>query len=79
MWHCVIADLLYKKGDSLECRNYRGISLLIIVSKILSTKNCMKLLSHVKIELSTSQNGFKRENVPLTKHSPLIHRFKDHL
>lgn len=46
-WNYGVIFPLYNKGYPLKCHNYRGISLLNLVCKILSFTVYMKLLPHV--------------------------------
>ena len=51
---------LYKKGDRKDCGNYRGISLLSIVSKIFSRVLLNRLNIHITSKvLPESQCGFR--------------------
>lgn len=51
---------LFKKGDRKDCNNYRGISLLSIVGKILSRVLLNRLNAHIASQvLPESQCGFR--------------------
>jgi hypothetical protein len=51
---------IYKKGDKTDCNNYRGISLLSNVYKILSNILLARLTSHVNEIIADHQCGFRR-------------------
>ena len=41
-WKDVVITILHKKGDKMECRNYRGISLVSHAGKVLLKSGCHK-------------------------------------
>ena len=51
---------LYKKGDKSECRNYRGISLVSVGSKLLSNMILFRLRHAVDKVLREEQCGFRK-------------------
>ena len=51
---------LYKKGDKSECRNYRGIGLVSVGSKLLSNMILFGLRDTVDKVLREEQCGFKK-------------------
>ena len=50
---------IHKKGDQLECANYRGITLLNTTYKVFSAILYNRMLSHVKKLLGNYQCGFR--------------------
>lgn len=48
-----------KKGDQLECRNYRGITLLNTIYKILSNVLCERLRPYAEKYIGVYQAGFR--------------------
>jgi len=59
-WNKSIICPIYKKGEKSECSNYRGISLLNTVYKILATVINNRLKVYALDLLSHEQNGFRR-------------------
>ena len=51
---------LYKKGDKSECRNYRGICLVSVGSKLLSNMILFRLKDAVDKFLREEQCGFRK-------------------
>ena len=51
---------LYKKDDKSECRNYRGISLVSVGSKLLSKMILFRLRDAVDKVLREEQCGFRK-------------------
>lgn len=53
---------IFKKGDKLDCKNYRPISLLCTFSKIIEKIACNRLISYLdsKSVLSSCQHGYRR-------------------
>jgi hypothetical protein len=58
-WNKSIICPIYKKGEKSKCSNYRGISLLSTVYKILATVINNRLTTYAKDLLSQEQNGFR--------------------
>lgn len=56
-WNTFILCPIYTKGDALDCRNYRGISLLCRAYKILSNVVLNMLISYTK-DIREYQAGF---------------------
>ena len=59
-WNKSIICPIYKKGEKSECSNYRGISLLNTVYKILATVINNRLKVYALDLLSHEQTGFRR-------------------
>ena len=57
-WNCNIIVPLHKKGDSLQCKNYRAICLINVMAKIYSRILERRLRVHVEAELEEEQAGF---------------------
>ena len=60
-WKNALIIKLYKKGDTLNCGNYRGISLLAVAGKILSNILLVRMENLLSDILPESQCGFRRE------------------
>ena len=50
---------IYKKGDPMSCKNYRGISLLNVAYKILSNVICERLKPFCNTLIGKYQCGFR--------------------
>jgi sorting nexin-29 len=55
-----IAVPIHKKGDKIECSNYRGISLLPTSYKILSNILLSRLITYADEIIGDHQCGFRR-------------------
>ena len=60
-WNKSIICPIYKNGEKSECSNYRGISLLNTVYKILATTTNNRFKTFADL-LSQEQNGFRRNS-----------------
>ncbi len=58
---------IYKKGDKMDCKNYRTIVLISHASKIVLSIIHQRMLSYYEQELSETQAGFRKDNGPVTK------------
>jgi len=59
-WNTSILCPIYKKGDALDCRNYRGISLLCTAYKVLSNVLLNRLIPYAKDIVGEYQAGFTK-------------------
>lgn len=59
-WNKPSCVLFIKKGDSLDCSNYRGISLIPNVYKVLSNILFSCLLLYSEREIGKCQSGFRK-------------------
>ena len=59
-WNTAIICPIYKKGDKLECRNYRGISLLNVTYKIFTNLLARYIEPYVEELLGDYQCGFQK-------------------
>jgi hypothetical protein len=66
-WKESIIVPIYKKGDKIECNNYRGISPLSTTYKILSDILLSRLIPHAEKIIGDHQCGF-RHNRSTTDH-----------
>lgn len=60
IWKIIMIIPVLKTGDPIECDNYRGISLLDMVYKILLTITKIKLEAVAKTLLGEYQVGFRK-------------------
>lgn len=61
-WSRAVILPIYKKGDPKHCGNYRGISLLCVVSKIYETILEKRLRGVIEPQLKDQQSGFRQEH-----------------
>jgi len=57
-WKGSIIVPIYKKGDKIDCSNYRGVTLLSTTYKILSNILLSRLTSHAEEIIGENQCGF---------------------
>jgi len=57
-WKELIIVPIYKKGDKTDCSNYRGISLLPTMYKILSNILLSRLIPYAEEVIGDHQCGF---------------------
>ena len=60
-WKESIIVPIHKKGDKTDCNNYRGISLLSTISKILSYILLSRLTPYAEEIIGDRQCGFRRK------------------
>jgi hypothetical protein len=58
-WRRNVICPIHKKGDVLECANYRGLSLLNTTHKVLSNIIYARLLPHTEAQTGSYQYGFR--------------------
>jgi sorting nexin-29 len=51
---------IHKKGNKLDCENYRGTALLGVVYKLMSAIVAKKLTDYTEQLLGEYQNGFRK-------------------
>jgi sorting nexin-29 len=56
-----IICLIHKKGDPLECHNYRGLSLLNTAYKVLSNILCRRISPYAEKAIGSYQCGFRKD------------------
>ena len=59
-WKESIIVPIYKKGDETDCSNYRGISLVPTMYKILSNILLSRLTAYSEETIGAHQCGFRR-------------------
>ena len=59
-WKQSLIIKIPKKGDTTQCDNYRGISLLSVPSKIFARAIINRLYDEVNMKLRQEQAGFRR-------------------
>ena len=59
-WLDTLITPIYKSGDKLECKNYRGINLININIKILEQLIANRIRQKIEHKLQDSQCGFRR-------------------
>lgn len=59
-WKRSELKVLYKKGDTTECKNYRGISLLSVAGKVFAWIILKRMQTTVDRVLRENQAGFRR-------------------
>ena len=64
-WRFHLITPIYKSGNKSSVKNYRPISLLCIISKVLEKIVYDKIISFVSRSISSCQFGFRRNHSPL--------------
>ncbi|XP_031358768.1 uncharacterized protein LOC116182371 [Photinus pyralis] len=59
-WKLGIIIPLFKKGDSRDCSNYRGITILSVVSKVYEHIMEARLRIQIEEQLADTQSGFRK-------------------
>ena len=59
-WRCGLIIRLTKKGNFMECGNWRGITLLPVAAKVLGKVIITRIRDTVDIRLRQEQAGFRR-------------------
>ena len=57
-WRCGLLVKLPKKGDTANCNNWRGITLLPVPSKVFIRVMLNRIKEHVNLRLRQEQAGF---------------------
>ncbi|XP_074042437.1 uncharacterized protein [Leptinotarsa decemlineata] len=68
-WGTALITPIHKKGDYKNCNNYRGITLLNTITKIIERIINNKLRNKIKSQLSEPQSGFRPEEAHKTTSS----------
>lgn len=64
-WKIVIICLLFKKGDPMDCHNYREITLLNVRYKILSSLILNKIKSYTEGIIGNYPTDFRSEKLTI--------------
>jgi hypothetical protein len=59
-WEIGVLIPIYKKGDRLDCNNYRGITLLSVVAKTYERILEKRLRREIEEQMTDSQSGFRK-------------------
>jgi hypothetical protein len=59
-WSIAVLCPIHKKGNKLDCENYRGIALICVVYKLMSAIVAKKLTDYTEQILEEYQNGFRK-------------------
>lgn len=59
-WQVGVIVPIYKKGDRMNCQNYRGITLLSIAGKVYERIIEKRLRKYVESDIADSQSGFRK-------------------
>jgi hypothetical protein len=59
-WTNAVIIPIYKKGNTRDCRNYRGISLLCVAAKVYETIIERKIRKEIEHKLEDVQSGFRK-------------------
>jgi hypothetical protein len=71
-WKESINVLIYKKGDKTDCSNYREISLLPTIDKILSNVLVSRLMPYAEEIIGDHQCGFRHERSTTDQYSVFV-------
>lgn len=77
-WNIGIICPLHKKGDRLNCANYRGVTLLSTVYKVLSTILQKRLNPIVEVILGEYQCGFRSTTDQIFNLRQVMEKMKEH-
>ena len=59
-WKVAISAVIFKKGDLQLPKNYRPVSVIALMSKLLSTVVYNRLRDSIELQLPDEQYGFRR-------------------
>ena len=68
-WRCGLIIRLPKKGNLVECGNWRGITLLPVAAKVLGKVIITRIRDTVDTRLRQEQAGFRRGRGQLSRYS----------
>ena len=75
-WLISVLHPIYKKGDRLECRSYRGIAFLKTMFKIVSNIPASRLEQYYDEIIAEYQGGF-RKNRSTTYHAFTVRQIRE--
>ena len=78
-WKAANLTPVHKKGLKEPAENYRPISLLPIIAKVLERFVCKQLYGHVITYISLSQHGFLRNRSCITQMLQVLHKIGENL